>query len=90
MITLRVKHFNECFKLKNSKLNTSAINAITKSSTKPWSGATPNHHLCGSGAMVRVSGWRKCTSRDEVTLNSEEMEPIAVVVIELRLSEGIR
>jgi len=36
-------------KLKDSELNTSAINAITKSSTKPWSDATTNRHLCGSG-----------------------------------------
>jgi len=30
-------------------LNTSAINTITKSSTKPWSSTTANCHLCGSG-----------------------------------------
>jgi len=35
------------------------------------------------------SGWRKGTSWDEATLNSEEIEPIALVAIELRLSEGI-
>jgi len=32
-------------------------------------------------------GWQKVTSRDEVMLNKE---PIALAVIELRLSEGIR
>ena len=32
----------------------------------------------------------KGTSQDEVTLSSEEIKPIALVVIELRLSEGIR
>ena len=32
-----------------SSLNTSAINAINKSSMKPWSGATANCHLRGSG-----------------------------------------
>ena len=31
----------------------------------------------------------KGTSRDEVTLNSEEIKPIALAVIELRLPEGI-
>jgi len=30
-------------------LNTSTITAVTKSSTKPRSGATTNHHLRGSG-----------------------------------------
>jgi len=30
-------------------LNTSAINAITKSFMKPRSGITANHYLCGSG-----------------------------------------
>ena len=30
-------------------LNTSAITAVTKSSMKPQSGATANHHLYGSG-----------------------------------------
>ena len=29
-------------------LNTSAITAVTKSSMKPRSGATANHHLCSS------------------------------------------
>ena len=37
----------------------------------------------------RKSGWQKDTSRDEATLNSEEIKPIALAVIELRLSEGI-
>ena len=35
------------------------------------------------------SGWRKGTSRDKATLISEEIKPITLVVIELRLSEGI-
>jgi len=35
------------------------------------------------------SSWQKDTSWDEATLNSEEIKPIALVVIELRLSEGI-
>ena len=86
-------------------INTSTINAINKSSMKPLSGATANRHLCSSGERngeqrrTKVSfgcehwtcsGWRKCTSRDEATLNSEVIKPIALVVIELRLSEGIR
>ena len=37
----------------------------------------------------RKSGWQKDTSRDEATLNSEEIKPLALAVIELRLSEGI-
>ena len=32
----------------------------------------------------------KGTSRDEVTLNSEKIKPIALAIIELRLPEGIR
>jgi len=32
----------------------------------------------------------KGTSRDEATSNSEKIKPIALAVIELRLSEGIR
>ena len=97
--------FTQRFKRKDSVLNTSAINAITKSSTKPWSVATANRHLCGSGKVNQeqrwglvepwcehwsCSGWWKGTSRDEATLNSEEIKPIALAVIELRLSEGIR
>ena len=34
---------------KDSVLNTSAITAVTKSSMKPRSGTTTNHHLRGSG-----------------------------------------
>jgi len=34
-------------------------------------------------------GWRKATSRDEATLNSKEIKPIAIAIIELRLPEGI-
>ena len=30
-----------------------------------------------------------CTSRAEATLNSEEIKPVALAVIELHLSEGI-
>ena len=37
----------------------------------------------------RCSGWQKGTSRDEATLNSEEIKPIALAVIELRLPKGI-
>jgi len=40
-----VQLFTECFKLKDSELNTFSINAIIKSSTKPRSGATTNRHL---------------------------------------------
>jgi len=32
----------------------------------------------------------KGTSPDKATLNSEEIKPITLAVIELRLSEGIR
>ena len=34
------------------------------------------------------SGWQKGISQDEATLSSAEIEPIALVVIKLRLSEG--
>ena len=40
-----VLHFKECFKRVKHFCNQS----ITKSSTKPWSGASTNHHLCGNG-----------------------------------------
>jgi len=43
---------------------------------KPWY----KHWSC--------SGWQKGTSRDEVMLNSEEIKPIALAVIEVRLSEA--
>jgi len=35
-------------------------------------------------------GVPKGTSRDEVMLNSEKIKPVALAVIELFLSEGIR
>jgi len=35
------------------------------------------------------SGWWKGTSREEATLNSEEIKAVAIAIIELRLSEGI-
>ena len=34
-------------------------------------------------------GWQKGMSPDEVMLNSEEIKAVAIVVIELHLSEGI-
>jgi len=34
-------------------------------------------------------GWRKGTSWDEVTSNSEEIKPIATSIVELHLVEGI-
>jgi len=36
------------------------------------------------------SSWQKGTSLDEATLNSEEIKPVPLAVIELCLSEGIR
>ena len=39
----------ERFKQKDSMLNTAAVIAVTKSSMKPRSGATVNHHLRSSG-----------------------------------------
>ena len=33
--------------------------------------------------------WQKGTYRDKVMLNSEEIKPVALTIIELRLSEGI-
>jgi len=35
-------------------------------------------------------GVPKGTSRDEATSNSKKIKPIALAIIELRLSEGIR
>ena len=35
-------------------------------------------------------GWQKGTSPDEATLNSEEIKPVAIAVVKLCLSEGIR
>jgi len=35
-------------------------------------------------------GVPKGTSRDEATSNSEKIKPVALAIIELRLSEGIR
>ena len=34
-------------------------------------------------------GWPKGTSWDAATLNSEEIKPVAIAIIELHLSEGI-
>jgi len=36
------------------------------------------------------SGMPKGTSQAEATLNSEKIKPIALVIIELRESEGVR
>jgi len=36
------------------------------------------------------SGMAKGTSRAEVTLNSKKIKPIALAIVELRESEGIR
>jgi len=36
------------------------------------------------------SGMAKGTSRTEATLNSKKIRPIALVIVELRKSEGIR
>ena len=90
---------------KDSVLNTSAITAVTKVSMKPRSGATANRHLRGSQerngeqrrtkisfgrTMMRALKLQRLAKRDEATLNSEEIKPVALVVIELHLSEGIR
>jgi len=40
--------------------------------------------------VLELQQLAKGTSPDEAMLNSEEIKPIALVVIELRLSEGIR
>jgi len=36
------------------------------------------------------SGMAKGTSRAEVTLNSKKIKPVALAIVELRESEGIR
>jgi len=38
---------------------------------------------------MELCGWRKGTSLDETMLNSEEIKPVAIAIIELRLSERI-
>ena len=40
--------------------------------------------------MMQALERRKGTSPDEATLNSEEIKPVAIAVIELCFSEGIR
>ena len=35
-------------------------------------------------------GWQKGTSLDKASLNSEEIKPVVIAIIELRLFEGIR
>ena len=83
-----VVYFTECFKQKDSVLT--LLQSIQFLSL-PRSGTTTNRHILGSGkrsqeqrlALVEpwcehwsYSGWRKGTSRDEATLNSEEIKPI--------------
>ena len=43
----------------------------------------PGYKRCSS------CGWRKGTSPDKAMFNSEEIKPVAIAVIELRLSEHI-
>ena len=45
-----------------------------------------NHDASIAGSCC---SWRKGTSPDEATLNSEEIKPVAIAIIELHLSEGI-
>jgi len=40
--------------------------------------------------MVQALELLRLASLDEATLNSEEIKPAAIAIIELRLSEGIR
>jgi len=86
-------------------INTSAITAITKSSMKPQSGANANHLIrskwrkewrtkenkgkLGYNHDASTGAAAVGTSRDKAKLNSEEIKPTALVVIELRLSEGV-
>ena len=65
---------------------------------------TTNRHLCDKGESngvqrrTKVIGnfWQNhdvstaVGEKDEATLNSEEIKPVAIANIELRLSEGIR
>ena len=59
------KHFKQ---KEYSMINTPAITAVTKFSIKPWSGATKNYHLCGSGERngeqrrTKVSFGKPCAS----------------------------
>ena len=63
--------------VQNERINASAITKVTRSSMKPGSGATANCHLRGSG------------ERNGEQKNKGKFS-IALVVIELRLSEGVR
>ena len=96
--------FYKLFKQKDSVINTSATIEVTKSSIKPQSSTTTNHHLRGSGerngeqrrtkvsfgrSMTRALELVKRHTWDEALLNSEEIKPIALVIIKLCLTEGI-
>jgi len=73
------------------------------SNIRSHSHATMNQ-LCCSGERLRDTkedkgehcmhcnccGWQKGISRAEATLNSKEIKPVALVIVELRWSEGIR
>ena len=95
-----VWQFTEWFKQKDSMLNTTAITAVTMFSMKPWSGATTNCQLHGSGerkvsfnrTIMQALELQRLVKRHilgQATFNSEETKPIALAVIELRLSESI-
>ena len=45
--------------------------------------------MISEGELKLISSWTTPTSLDEATLNSEEIKPVAIAIIELRLSEGI-
>ena len=83
----------------------STITAVTKSSMKPQSGATTYRHLRGSEerngeqrrtkvsfgrTMMRALELQRL-AKGHISRRSdiEEIKPIALVVIELRLSEGV-
>jgi len=95
-IMLRV----QCFLIKDSVLNTSAITAVTKSSMKPWSSATTNCHLrewrkewrtkvSFGRTVIRALELERLAKRYISGRSNVEVKPIALTVIELRLSEGI-
>ena len=101
VLLLAPQNFWATFQAKSNARRAPASTALTLLSHQSHKVCTTNRHLRGSGerngeqrkALVKphwsCCGWQKGTSRDEAASNSAKIKPIALVVIELRLSEGI-
>ena len=92
------------FQTKNNVKSAPACTALTLVSHQSHNTRIANRHLHGKGERNRVQrralveprckhwsccSWRKGTSPDKATLNSEEIKPLAIASIKLHLSEGI-